>query len=94
MKRHWQQPLETHPVERSLLNMLIFSSRDLVFRGIGEHNARGQSADVDVEKASFFAGRFLRPTFAALESVKWRPTSMLGVIEPAPAGGRIGDPGF
>jgi hypothetical protein len=49
--------------------MLIFSSRDLAFHGIGEHNARGHSVDVDVEKASFFANRFVRPTNAALESV-------------------------
>ena len=94
MKPHRQHPLETQPAERSLLSMLILTSRDLAFHGIGEHNARGHSVDVDVEKASFFANRFVRPTIAALESVTWRPMSMGEVIEPAPAGGRIGDPGF
>jgi 3-hydroxyisobutyrate dehydrogenase-like beta-hydroxyacid dehydrogenase len=34
------------------------------------------------------------PEHAEVESVTWRPMSMGEVIEPAPAGGRIGDPGF
>ena len=62
--------------------------------GIGEHNARSHSVAVDVEKAPLFVRRFVRPAIAALEAVQWSPTSMGEVIEPAPAGGRIGDWGL
>ena len=62
--------------------------------GIGEHNARGHSVDVDVEKAPLFVRCFAKPAIAALEAVQWSPTSMGEVIEPAPARGRIGDWGL
>jgi hypothetical protein len=64
MKQYGQHPLGTQPVERCLRNMLISSSRDLMVHGIGEHNARGHSVAVDVDKAPLFvdalSGRQLR----------------------------------
>jgi hypothetical protein len=94
MKQYGQHPLGTQPVERCLHNMLISSSRDLMVHGIGEHNARGHSVAVDVDKAPLFVRRFVRPAIAALEAVQWRPTSTGEVIEPAPAVGTIGDLGL